>query len=49
MITKREISYAGPGLEVADHADGGMKMCHWMNVFAYAQDGGLKSKWKNRV
>ena len=31
--------------------DGGMKMCHWMNPFAYTaytKDGNLKQAWKKR-
>jgi MoaA/NifB/PqqE/SkfB family radical SAM enzyme len=28
--------------------DGGMKMCHWMNPFAYTKDGNLKMAWRSR-
>jgi MoaA/NifB/PqqE/SkfB family radical SAM enzyme len=34
------------GLQIMPH--GGMRMCHWMNPFAYSRDGNLKLAWKNR-
>lgn len=39
-------AWAG-GLQIMP--DGGMKMCHWMEPFANARDGRLKSAWKSRA
>jgi MoaA/NifB/PqqE/SkfB family radical SAM enzyme len=39
-------SWAG-GLQIMP--DGGLKMCHFMEPFAYARDGNIKKLWQNRV
>jgi len=42
---QRCISWIG-GLQIMP--DGGMKMCHWMDPFAYTREGNIKLAWKNR-